>query len=568
VTEGERAAADEQREVPDGQQELAAEEQTVTIPAVPAGDDQPERLPADDGFPAADPRPGEYATGLVSLAFIKAALWRSAWLWCATAIAGMLIGLGLNVALPPAHQASTTVLLVHSPSEVPNDAVLTDIALAQSHTVAERAVRQLGLRQSAGSFLAAYTVTQVTDRVLVITASAPSSGEAVRHARAVAGAFLQFRAQEARTQQQFAFHAYDVSVADAKQAVASLNTQISKVEVQPVSASQQAELGNLKSRLEQAVSDLDTRVRGAKDAKQAMQVATDQMVGGSKVVDAAAPGSYSHLKLLATYAASGLLVGLALGVGIVIVRALVSDRLRRRDDVAHALGAPVKLSVGTVRTSRWLPGRHGLAAAESAGVQRIVGHLGNTVAAQSRGTAALAVVAVDDQQVAAVSLVSLAVSCAQQLGVRVVVADLCGGAPAARLLGVTGAGVHKVDVGGARLMVAIPDRGDVAPIGPLASAAVPAPAAACGEQLAAAFAQADVLLTLAALDPSVGGEHLATWAATAVAVVTAGRSSATRIRAAGEMVRLSGIPLVSAVLVGADKSDESVGVVLPPTAPA
>jgi hypothetical protein len=43
-------------------------------------------------------------------------------------------------------------------------------------------------------------------------------------------------------------------------------------------------------------------------------------------------------------------------------------------------------------------------------------------------------------------------------------------------------------------------------------------------------------------------------------MVTAGRSSWTKIHAAGEMVRLAGTRLVSAVLVGADKTDESLGV--------
>jgi hypothetical protein len=78
--------------------------------------------------------------------------------------------------------------------------------------------------------------------------------------------------------------------------------------------------------------------------------------------------------------------------------------------------------------------------------------------------------------------------------------------------------------------------------------------------LAAACASADLLLTLAALDPSFGGEPLATWATDAVVVVTAGRSSWTKINAVGEMIRLAGTHLVAAVLVGADKSDESLGV--------
>jgi hypothetical protein len=65
---------------------------------------------------------------------------------------------------------------------------------------------------------------------------------------------------------------------------------------------------------------------------------------------------------------------------------------------------------------------------------------------------------------------------------------------------------------------------------------------------------------LAALDPSLASDHLQTWARDAVVVVTAGRSSWTKIHAVGELIRLAGTRLVCAVLVGADKTDESLGV--------
>jgi hypothetical protein len=67
------------------------------------------------------------------------------------------------------------------------------------------------------------------------------------------------------------------------------------------------------------------------------------------------------------------------------------------------------------------------------------------------------------------------------------------------------------------------------------------------------------MFTLVTLDPSMGAEYLATWASDAVVVVTAGQSSATRIHAVGELIRRSGTQLISAVLVGSDKSDETLG---------
>ena len=136
-------------------------------------------------------------------------------------------------------------------------------------------------------------------------------------------------------------------------------------------------------------------------------------------------------------------------------------------------------------------------------------------------------------------------------------ADLCGGAPAARLLGMSDTGVENVHVGDARLIVAVPEREDVLPEGPIKVSANRRRSEK--GPLAVACASADLVLTFAVLDPATGGDYLAEWASGVVAFVTAGRSSAERIHAVGEMIRAAGIRSVSAVLVGADNTDQSLG---------
>jgi hypothetical protein len=252
-----------------------------------------------------------------------------------------------------------------------------------------------------------------------------------------------------------------------------------------------------------------------------------------------------------------LIVGLFLGAGIAIVRGLVSDRLRRRDDVALALGAPVRLSIAAKPASRWRPGRHDVATTHRRDMQRIVAFLRGTLPAESpRG--ALAVVPVDDTRIAASSVVLLAASLAKN-GARVIVADVCPGSPVAKLLEHKEPGVHTVEVEGARIELAVPDTGDIAPVGPLITTEVRDEPTLAGE-LTAAYASADVLLTLIALDPSLASDHLRTWATEAVVTVTAGKSSWTRIHAVSELIRLAGTRLTAAVLLGADKWDESLGV--------
>jgi hypothetical protein len=192
-------------------------------------------------------------------------------------------------------------------------------------------------------------------------------------------------------------------------------------------------------------------------------------------------------------------------------------------------------------------------------LRRVVAHLRNCVPGSSRGPAGLAIVAVDDVQIVARAVESLAVSCANQ-GRQVVVADLSSGAHLARLLGSSEPGISRVSRDGAHLTVAVPRDDDVAPIGPLQGGSSPAVPDQADPAVVAACASADLVLTMVTLDPSFGADHLATWATDVVAVVTAGRSSAERIHGVGEMIRLAGTRLDSVVLIGADKTDESLGV--------
>jgi capsular polysaccharide biosynthesis protein len=510
-----------------------------------------------DESPATEP-----GGGLVGLGFITAALKRRRRLWCITAAAGLLLGCGFYLKSPPTYQASTSLLLTPGPYENIQTAPNNDQAMAQSVSVAALAVRQLGLKQSASSFLSNYKATALTERIITITASAPSSDQAVRNASAAATAFLQFRTQDMESEQKLVLAALEQQVTQNQQHLRSINAQISQLPSQPASSAQQSQLKSLQAQRDQAQNSLYQIQQAVQNNQINNGSSTVAAVKRSTVMDAAAPLPHSRFKKLILDAALGLILGLMLGIGIVVIQALVSDKLRRRDDVAHALGSPVRLSVGALQERRWLPfgGRSG---AKELEVQRIATHLRDAVPGSSRGPAALAVVSVDDMQIPASSLVSLALSRAGE-GARVVVADLCVGAPAARLLGAGEPGVREVTAHDSRLVVAVPEPDDIVPLGPLPCGPVLAQRSSFTEAVAAASASANLLLTLVTLDPSLGGEHLTTWATDAVVMITAGRSSWTKIQAIGEIIRLSGTRLVSAVLVGADNTDESLGVI--PTA--
>jgi capsular polysaccharide biosynthesis protein len=537
---------------------MTEKDQTVIF-SLNGNDGLPERLEAfDDLNPPSEERPSTLANGLVSLAFIRGALRRSMAFICATAIAGLVIGVGVNLKFPPAYKASTSVLITYALGENPSGAVLDNQAIAQSRSVAQAAMAKLGIHdETVGSFVAATTVTVVTERVLGITVSAPTSDAAVSRASAVASSFLQLRARQIQTGQKLLLATLQTVVNRDEQRVNSLSAQVSRVSAEPATTAQQGKLKNLKAQLNQAQTQVGVDQQTLEDTRSS--TVTMSAITGSVVLDPAQPVAHSHLKYLVIYAFTGMVLGLAVGVGIVVVRAVLSNRLRRRDDVTSALGAPVRLSVGAVGRSRWRPGRHGLGAADNAGVRRISAHLRAAVPHTSRVANALAVIAVDDPEVAALSVLSLAMSRARE-GRTVVVADLASGAPAAALLGSKGPGVRPVSAGGTQLTLAVPDRDDLSPSGPAGRSPADEPRSEFTAAVSEACASANLLLTLVTLDPSIGADHVASWASRAVAVVTAGQSSWAKIHGVGEMIRLAGVSLVSAVLVGVDSNDESLGV--------
>jgi capsular polysaccharide biosynthesis protein len=520
------------------------------------GTELPGRLWADDTtVPSDEERSAADLTGgLVNLRFFTAALRRSAWVWCLTGALGLLIGSALYVKFPPAYHATTTVLLGADPSQNPTIEVQNDMSLAQSQAVAERVVQELKLPQSVASFQAAYTVTIITDTVLIFNVGAPSSVDAVQRASALAAAFLLYRAQYAQTQEQELFAQLDQQDNAAKQRLIPIDAQLSQLPAQAATPAQKAVFYNLQEQQGEQ-RQIEQYVTGAKSTA---KTDTNDVVKGSSVLDAATALPRSHIKGVGLYLAGGLFGGIAAGMGGVLVAALLSTGLRRRDDVAEAMGAPVRLSTGPLRARRWrliLPRQ---ATKRRLDMSRVVAYLRRTVPGSSRGPASLAIVAVDEAQVVAQVVTSLAASCAGE-GKQVVVADLSGDADLARLLGVREPGIHPISHKGANLSVVLPERGEVAPAGPApfgASPAVPAPA---DEALVTTCSSADLLLILATLDPAFGGDYLGTWATNAVAVVTAGRSSAQKVHGVGEMIRLAGTRLDSVVLIGADKSDESLG---------
>jgi capsular polysaccharide biosynthesis protein len=515
-------------------------------------DDLADRLWAFDemsvikGGPAID-----VTAGLVSMRFMKTALRRRARVWCLTTVLGLVVGMGLYVKFPPAYHATTSVLLVDSPGQDPAQEVNTDVALATSTAVAANVVKELKLTQSVPSLLAAYTVTPLTDQVLIINVGAPTSGEATQRAAAIAEQFLQYRARYTETQLQQAEAQLNQQLSQAKQTLASVKSQISQT-------SDQAKLSSLQDQ-ETAATNALAQIRQYVTGNLAtLRTAAASVTTGSQVLNTPVPIKPSSLKGGPLYIVGGIFGGLALGMVIVLIGAITSDKLRRRGDISYTFGAPVRLSVGPLRKGRW-PGARGAGKTRERDIRRVVDYLRDVIPGSSRGPAGLAVAAVDDVPTVAEIVVELASDTVGR-GRRVMLADLSEGRLAATRLGVDKPGIHTVNAQGRQFLLIVPEPDDVAPVGPLRSKTSATGYAQADEQLFSAARSTDFVLALVTLDPAFGSEYLPTLATDVVGVVTAGLTPAAKISAAGELIRLAGTRLDSVVLLDAEPRDESLGV--------
>jgi capsular polysaccharide biosynthesis protein len=522
-------------------------------------DDVRERLWAYEDFGAAqEQQPFNIAGSFASLGFVGAAIRRSRRFWLAWAVVGLVAGLAVYVKYPVSYQATISVLIKNDPTEDAVSAMQTQQQLVQSESVAASTVKSLGLPQSVSSFQDAYTTKAVTDEVLSVTLTAPTGAGAVNGANTLASEYLKFRSSLLLAQQAQDAAAFTQQVPAAQRQIVALQSQISKLKGQ---SGQKAQLASLQSQLTTATSTLPSLEQTVTGLIAEEKSTTSSMIDGSQVLNAATLAHHSKIKNIIEYVLAGLIAGLAIGLGIVIIRELISDRLRRRDDIAAALSAPVRLSVGAIRKGR-LPFGRGSGVGRDRALRRIAVYWRNVTLRQpGNGPATLAVVAVDNAREIAPAVVILAERCAQE-GVEVAVTDLTAGAPVAKLLGAKGTGVQPVRLGAGQIVVITPEETAQVPSGPLH----PTVAGGAGfltepptEAVDSVAKNAKIMLTVAELDPAVGGEYLSTWATEAVAVFTAGRTRAARAYAVGEMLRLSGIRAISGVVVGADKTDESLG---------
>ena len=263
------------------------------------------------------------------------------------------------------------------------------------------------------------------------------------------------------------------------------------------------------------------------------------VVDGSFAIDKATPVETSKIKELGRNALSGLAAGLGIGLALVVLLAVTSNRVWRRDDVAEAMRHSVNLSTGPIRVRRRLAkvAMRKLIARPTPELAKVVSHLRRQLATSAWRDRSLAVIAVGGLEVAAASVCATATVLARD-GDDVVVVDTSERSIVSRgrLLRETESETTGGDACGRIRLVSLADGREAPSIDP-----------------------DEVVLVLAMLDPAEGAEQIRALASTAVAIVTAGRSTMTSLGAVSDMLEVAQVELVSVVLVGSSAHDESFG---------
>jgi hypothetical protein len=451
----------------------------------------------------------------------------------ATTLAGLLLAsLALVMVRPPA-SATATLLLAHGSDVDPTTAMATDRSLLTTRKVAGAVVQDLNLPLSTDSFLGTYSSTELSPQVLQLTLDAPTAGEAVRRLNSLSALYLEFRNGQLKKQAESSLQGEQDRLDSLRAQLRTANQQY-RAAVRDNDSQRASDLVDRRTTLTSEISSLQQTMLDA-------NLQADAISYASYIVDRAAPVETGSLRRLALGLMSGLIGGFAIGAGLVSAQALLSNRLRRREEVATALGVPVRCSTGALHGFLpWARPRRRRA------LDVLASGLLSALDGNEAGRHRIVLLGVGDQKAAA-RVLAHAARRVENAGRTTSIVD------------VTAAGVmHSVDRAGTLEVYRPAGRAEVGsgPFAVVSSTLTPIAEQNPGDER---WSDSDVVMVLGDVDLGIGTQHLKAWADDVVLLVGAGKVTAEFLRTTYRLLNSSGLRLDFAMIVGADRTDESFG---------
>ncbi|GAA4873720.1 hypothetical protein GCM10023403_45440 [Pseudonocardia benzenivorans] len=346
------------------------------------------------------PTGSETSTPLFDLHALVAGVRRRMRPWLLVALIGLLAGAALPIVMPGSATAAARIYVVDSDQTDTGEARMqTAVAIMQSSTVADAALRTLGSTMPTRDFIKTYTATSSGVNLVDLTVRAGNPATAVANATAIADAFVADHIGRAQAAADAYTQALQTRVADLRRQLAQLN--------RPGAAADPA-----------TQAQLQAQIDGLTQQTQQATLGAPEVVAGTRVIDAPHSTTRSLKSAMAINGGLGLLVGLMLGLLAALLLTVVGDRPVLRRDVSANLGASVVAQLG--RRRLLLPGRPRRSRRDQ---ERVVVELARSVRAESRDVVLVEVGVAD---VAAELATGIATELASDGGDVVVVDDLPG----------------------------------------------------------------------------------------------------------------------------------------------
>ena len=393
-------------------------------------------------------------------------------------------------------------------------------------------------------FLRTVTVEPVSPELISVSLSAPSDAEAIRRLGALTTVYLGFRGEQLTLQSNVLVNGMQQRIEKLQDEIAAVSQRIEQLA--GASTSSGSALSDAIAQRAYIQGEIDTLRQSVEDAT----LRNASVVASSRVIDPPATDAGGLKRRVVLTLASGLIGGAALGCGTVLFFAIISDRLRRRSDVAAALEVPVPVSVGRITPlgQRWLllPYLRRLDSRRTDERHRLA-HAIEMELPSPRQWGPLGVVCIDNADEVRFAVMTAATNLAAE-GCSVAVIDL------------TSQG--NIELEAASAMMDSTHRPTLLrPRGIPVLAASMADLRLVGEDdgTEPSLDHIDATLVVGDLDPSVGADYLLTWTDRVMIAVTAGRSSAEMVRTAADLVRTAGLELRIAALLHIERTDDSSG---------
>jgi len=279
-------------------------------------------------------------------------IWRRRVLVIAVAVLCGLAGVALGLFKPQDSTAIALVLLppsAASTSGAPANDTHTDAVIANSTPVLAAAGTKVSPPIGVTKLRILVKVSALSGQILQVQARAPQSGYAQQLANAVASSYITYAGQLAAT-------STDPQVAALQQQSAQLTKQVNDLQAQigTVSARIAAEPSgsgaglqdaNLLSSLQNEQSQLSQELNSVTSQISSAQAAGSSAASTIRILQTAAAVPGDRYGFTVKAGIIGFAIGLLGSAAYVLVRAQRDPRLRLRDEIARAAGAPVIASI-------------------------------------------------------------------------------------------------------------------------------------------------------------------------------------------------------------------------------